>query len=278
MATYPNQERGVRHHNAPVHHNAAGAANHGPTTFGESPASGPAPTTAGHHRHDVLNKLDPRIDSTHDRQPMANNVPEGTYGPHRSRIANALDPRVDSDMDGRGTTGTGTNAGPAMHGAIGSGRTAAPGGAYNTNTATTGGGVREGTYGPHNSRIANALDPRVDSDMDGRGTTGTTGAGYGGAGTGAGLGHQQHQHQQQSAAAAAAGYGGSGVGAQQQPRGGPAVMSGPGPAPNTAGPHRSDLLNKLDPRVDSKAGTAATSGVAAPAGAYEGSAAQQRLY
>jgi hypothetical protein len=25
----------------------------------------------------------------------------------------------------------------------------------------------------------------------------------------------------------------------------------PGPAPNTAGPHKSDLLNKLDPRVDS---------------------------
>jgi hypothetical protein len=24
-----------------------------------------------------------------------------------------------------------------------------------------------------------------------------------------------------------------------------------GPAPNTAGPHKSDLLNKLDPRVDS---------------------------
>lgn len=28
----------------------------------------------------------------------------------------------------------------------------------------------------------------------------------------------------------------------------------PGPAPNTAGPHKSDLLNKLDPRVDSKGG------------------------
>lgn len=24
-----------------------------------------------------------------------------------------------------------------------------------------------------------------------------------------------------------------------------------GPAPNTAGPHKSDMLNKLDPRVDS---------------------------
>jgi len=26
----------------------------------------------------------------------------------------------------------------------------------------------EGTYGPHKSRVANALDPRVDSDRDGR--------------------------------------------------------------------------------------------------------------
>lgn len=28
------------------------------------------------------------------------------------------------------------------------------------------GNAPEGTYGPHNSRIANALDPRVDSDLD----------------------------------------------------------------------------------------------------------------
>jgi hypothetical protein len=26
---------------------------------------------------------------------------------------------------------------------------------------------------------------------------------------------------------------------------------GPGPAPNTAGVHKSDMMNKLDPRVDS---------------------------
>lgn len=28
-------------------------------------------------------------------------------------------------------------------------------------------------------------------------------------------------------------------------------QSGPGPAPNTAGPHKQDMLNKADPRVDS---------------------------
>ncbi|KAJ4395247.1 hypothetical protein N0V85_006627 [Neurospora sp. IMI 360204] len=29
--------------------------------FGEHPASGPAPSTAGFHKHDILNKLDPRF-------------------------------------------------------------------------------------------------------------------------------------------------------------------------------------------------------------------------
>jgi hypothetical protein len=47
--------------------------------------------------------------------------------------------------------------------------------------------------------MANTVDPRVDSDRDGRG----------------------------------------------------AVGNAPGPAPNTAGPHRNDILNKADPRVDS---------------------------
>ncbi len=37
----------------------------------------------------------------------------------------------------------------------------------------------EGTYGPHNSRLANALDPRVDSDRDGHPAHGASG--YGGA-------------------------------------------------------------------------------------------------
>lgn len=34
----------------------------------------------------------------------------------------------------------------------------------------------------------------------------------------------------------------------------------PGPAPNTAGPHKSDLMNKLDPRVDSQGGQGGHSG------------------
>jgi len=64
----------------------------------------------------------------------------------------------------------------------------------NYNTAapagTTGFNDPEGTHGPHATRTANALDPRVDSDADHRnaphtGAVGTT-AGYGTAGSATG--------------------------------------------------------------------------------------------
>jgi hypothetical protein len=125
---------------------------------------------------------------------------EGVAGPHSSRLANALDPRVDSDMDGPRRVGTTV------------GTTGVTGGNYNTGTTT---GAVEGVAGPHSSRLANALDPRVDSDMDGSrrvgtttGTTGTTGTYT--TGTTGGLSNSTN-----------------------------------------AGPHNSNLANKLDPRVDS---------------------------
>ncbi|KAK4119104.1 hypothetical protein N657DRAFT_650524 [Parathielavia appendiculata] len=177
---YNPNERGIRNPNAQATVGAT-ATGQGGLTYGQSAASGPAPTTAGHHRHDILNKLDPRVDSTHDRQPMsqtASSVPQGTYGPHSSRIANALDPRVDSDLDSTRAAGHGAGgglAGPAhpapraaMHGAVGSG-----------------GGAAEGTYGLHSTRMGNALDPRVDSDGDrhvGPGATHAPGGAFGGGG------------------------------------------------------------------------------------------------
>ncbi len=246
MSQYPN-ERGVRRqgYNGP-----------GSGTFGESPASGPAPTTAGFHKHDVLNKLDPRVDSTQDKRPagavtgQSSNIPEGTYGPHKSRVANALDPRVDSDMDHRGPTAPGAGAGGMMHGA-GSGGGMGTTARHQPPTGTvpsSGNNVPEGTYGPHRSRVANALDPRVDSDRDNtyRGASGASGS-VGGVGT-AGSTHASYGTAQQQS-----GYPHSGLGAASAGNA-PIGMSGPGPAPNTAGPHRSDIMNKLDPRVDSKAG------------------------
>ncbi|KAH6623347.1 hypothetical protein F5144DRAFT_497720 [Chaetomium tenue] len=225
------QERGIRNPNT-----AAAAALPGGLTYGQSPASGPAPTTAGHHKHDIINKLDPRIDSTHDRQPMPQTntkIPEGTYGPHSSRLANALDPRVDSDLDSTTRTGA-AGMGPAagMHGTAAGGGYGPPQGAQ----------VAEGTYGPHHSRVANAADPRVDSDGDrhhlggagmmGGGPAAAAGAPYQGGGVHAGM---------------VPGHAGAGVGAA-------APHSTTTTTTTTAGPHKSGLLNKLDPRVDSKTG------------------------
>jgi hypothetical protein len=192
---------------------------------------GPAPNTAGPHRSDLLNKLDPTVDSDLSTGRGAGtgglrtggmragayeapisataatsgakmaNAPEGTYGPHRSRLANALDPRVDSDADGR------------HHGGAPAGYNQQ---AYMSGGAAPPGSVPEGTYGPHRSRIANAIDPRMDSDADSRR--------YAGA-------HAAHD--------------------QQVYAGGPA---GGSTAEGTYGPHRSALLNKLDPKVDSRTG------------------------
>ncbi|KAF4940426.1 Collagen alpha-5(VI) chain [Colletotrichum fructicola] len=169
--------------------------------------------------------------------------PAGTHGPHSSRVGNQVDPRVDSDRDHRGAPGsglTGTHGTTGTHGPTGtSGLT----GSHNT---TTGYDDPAGTHGPHGSRVGNQVDPRVDSDRDHRGapgsgltgthgTTGTTGT-HGSSGlTGT---HNTHGT---STTHSAVGHTGAAVGG----------VHGTGPAPNTAGPHKSDALNKADPRVDS---------------------------
>ncbi|KAK4099106.1 hypothetical protein N658DRAFT_475772 [Parathielavia hyrcaniae] len=222
-------ERGIRSPNAQPTTGAGPATGHGlqgpggGLTYGQSPCTGPAPTTAGHHRHDVLNKLDPRVDSTHDSQPMPppqsahSSVREGTYGPHSSRLANALDPRVDSGLDSNRAAGQGAGGGlaggpappPTAHAqAPGRGMMHAEYGA-----------PAESTYGPHSSRAGNRLDPRVDSDLD------------------------RHV----------------GLGATHAPGGGghSTVGAGPGlsaPQNTTSGPWKSDTMNRLDPRVDSTTG------------------------
>ncbi|KAL7915325.1 hypothetical protein GGI35DRAFT_178501 [Trichoderma velutinum] len=198
---------------------------------------GPAPFTAGPHRHDIMNKLDPTVDSGtggmqvltsgahhntaaagYPGQPvgqmpagggvMGSNNPYGAQ--HNSRMANALDPRVDFSSQGQ--------AGGANY--YTKGTNVVPGSAAQPRN------VPEGTYGPHNSRLANAADPRIDSDADRHRARGGVGAGGVGAG-------------------------GVGAGAQSNAR--PIYPAGvAGPAPTTAGPHRHDILNKLDPSVDSR--------------------------
>jgi len=173
---------------------------------------------------------------------------EGVHGPH-GRVGNTLDPRVDSDLDGSRNAGAAHNTHHTTGGAIG-GRDpyannhstkvgdaidpttgsgiGSTGNQHGTNlgnsatghtvtghTGTTGGISHSTNNGPHNSNLANKADPRVDSDLDGRGNR--HGANTGGV------------------------FGASGSHA----------TAGSGTAQNTAGPHNSDTLNKLDPTVDS---------------------------
>ncbi|PTB69357.1 hypothetical protein BBK36DRAFT_1137795 [Trichoderma citrinoviride] len=215
------------------------------TNMNNNPQSnlpGPAPFTAGPHRHDIVNKLDPTVDSgtggmqvlssapnttnaaagvsgmpaTGGSTALGSNNPYGTQTQpvHNSRMANALDPRVDftqqQQQGGANYYTKGTNV--------------VPGG---TAAGATPRHVPEGTYGPHGSRMANAADPRVDSDADRHRIGGTTRAG---------------------AAAGSVG-GATGAGANAKPIYPPGVG---GPAPTTAGPHRHDILNKLDPTVNSQ--------------------------
>jgi len=90
-----------------------------------------------------------------------------------------------------------------------------------SNTHTTGhttgthAGTAEGVAGHHNNKVANAADPRIDSDLDGSRTVGTT-----------------HN------AGVTGGYTGTGTGIT-------------GSNSTNAGPHSSNLANKVDPRVDS---------------------------
>lgn len=123
-------------------------------------------------------------------------------------MANAADPRVDSDLDGSRTVGGNQSYGNQ--------------GGY-SGTGTTGGLTGSHPHGssnagPHSSNMANAADPRVDSDLDGSRTVGGN-QGYGNQG----------------------GYSGTTGGLT----GSHAHGSG------NAGPHSSNMANQADPRVDS---------------------------
>jgi len=116
-------------------------------------------------------------------------------------------------------------------------------------TTTTHGGTtgayddpRSTNAGPHSSNIANKADPRIDSDRDNRNDPTSRVGGYGTQGTHTGTG-----------AGTGAGYGTTGVTGTHGTHGTTTGTSGGyNDARSTnAGPHSSNLANKLDPRVDS---------------------------
>ncbi|EGR47717.1 uncharacterized protein TRIREDRAFT_49366 [Trichoderma reesei QM6a] len=178
--------------------NTATTGTTGTTGFGSGP--GPASNTAGMHSSNLANKADPRVDSdldasrnmgmkshgaTHDTTTTGTTGTSGTTGygtgshstqtagMHSSNLANKADPRVDSDLDGsrnmgmkshgatHGTTTTGSSTGTSGTTGFGSGSNA-------TRTA-----------GMHSSDMANKLDPRVDSDLDGSRNMGMKSHGFG---------------------------------------------------------------------------------------------------
>ncbi|OOQ84955.1 hypothetical protein PEBR_28415 [Penicillium brasilianum] len=302
------------------HHDSTKSSNHGP------------------HDSNIANTADPRVDSdrsnlnTHSTattghsstQPLATGAGANTYesarssnhGPHDSNVANKVDPRVDSDRDSRAAYGT-TSTGLGSHStSAGVGSTGL--GSHNTSTGV-GSGLATGTganayestrssnHGPHGSNIANAADPRVDSDRSNLGTHGShhqstghsTGLGVGaGAAAGAAAGAYGHHESNRSSNhgphdsniankidprvdsdrdnSAAYGTTSSGLGSHSTSTGlatgtGAAGTTGltghhgtigdrsqhtthstaTGPASSTAGPHENNLANKADPRVDS---------------------------
>ncbi|KAH7255799.1 uncharacterized protein BKA55DRAFT_507954 [Fusarium redolens] len=242
----------------------------------------------------LINKVKDAIHSDKDK---THEQPEGTHGGHSSRVANAADPRYDSDRDHRANPGTTTTTGGLGSSTHNTGTTGGltGGSTYSENMpghtttgrtenlpghTTAGGlgshssGLPEGTAGPHGSRLANAADPKVDSDLDGSrrvggsNTHGTAQTGLGGStgtygqtttGTsgfsshGAGAHGPTGTHTSGLGGTGSTGtYGSTGTGTGSGLGGaGSGYGTGPGPAPKTAGPHSSDVANKLDPRVDS---------------------------
>ncbi|KAL8725473.1 MAG: hypothetical protein Q9166_007335 [cf. Caloplaca sp. 2 TL-2023] len=188
-----------------------------------------------------------------------------TSGPHGSDLANKADPRVDSDRDGsRGLggksgygAGTGATPGTAHQGDLSRsglrGTSGVPlprdygeeswthdhgkhghdyaGDPCKNESSTP--GAPHFTSGPHSLDTANRLDPHVGVATGGleHATTGSTTypdqghTGASAATSGAGLGYESSRDT-------------PGTYTTQQ-------------ATTTAGPHKSDLLNRIDPRVDS---------------------------
>ena len=297
-----------------------------PGQVGTYPAGGAGPgssMTAGPHSSNLENKMDPRVDSDRDGRSGMGNTGVGstgsgygsntgvgstgsgygsntTAGPHSSNLENKMDPRVDSDRDGRsglgntgvGSTGTGygSGTGPSAT-SSNTGRIVSGAGMTSEHSPdflrhaghsheyqgdpcgpeAAAPGAPHFTTGPHATDTANRLDPHVNSGIGAPGST--TGSGFGtstgtdrglssNTGTGTGLGSSGTSSDPYGSsstgtgrhhgrdAALGAGAGAAGVGAYEAGRDS-TQSSATGPAPTTAGPHKSDMLNKLDPRVDS---------------------------
>lgn len=239
--------------------NTATTGTTGTTGFGSGP--GPASNTAGMHSSNLANKADPRVDSDLDASRNMGMKSHGathgttttgsstgtsgttgfgsgsnatrTAGMHSSDMANKLDPRVDSDLDGS------RNMGMKSHGA-----THGTGSTNTHDTSLSSGGMGTDTLGSGG----------LSSTTGSTGAYGTTGGAHPSTGFGTtseyrtgdrNLGQNTNVLGGDSTTSAyGGGMGSVGGGFGNDPQ-------TTGPAPNTAGPHKSDMMNKVDPRVDS---------------------------
>lgn len=200
----------------------------GASTIGTS--TGYGSTT---HSSDLANRADPRVDSDRDdsRGMGATSTGAGygstTSGPHS----------FDSDRDGSRLAGgatTGAGSGGAT-GLISKAKEMLTGGgkshedtissSYDSTSRST---IGRDTAGSHSSSLANRADPRVDTDRDSSRAmgAGTTSTGYDSSMTG-------------------------GTGLQHRGSGARAEPTAQTSTPRTTEPHRSEIMNRMDPRIDS---------------------------
>lgn len=191
------------------------------------------PTRVGHNTSSSLNRkelpLRPGEEGTGAYGSTGYGNTSTNAGPHDSNLANKVDPRVDSDRDNRGNYGT-SGLGTTGHGTTGhdiSGHNTAGHGRDITGHNTT----SHGTTGLGAAGLGTAGHSTTGHNTIGRDTVGHNTAGHGTAGLGS---------------TTNTGYGGTsntGYGSTSN--------TGYGNTSTNAGPHNSNVANKLDPRVDS---------------------------
>ncbi|TLD25010.1 hypothetical protein PspLS_05576 [Pyricularia sp. CBS 133598] len=241
--------------------------------------------THGPHDSKAANVADPRVDSDRDHRAnpaSATGMNTHATNPSMAGHGNAHGATGTSGLGSTGTTGTGMTGSHGTSGMTGSHGTSGMTGSHGTSGMTSsnnygssglGSTGTSTNSGPHGSNMMNKADPRVDSDRDhraapggmtgsnnygssGLGSTGTTGTGMTGShGTSGmtgshGTSGMTSSNNYGSSGLGSTGTTGTGMTGSHGTTGG-LGSTGPGPASNTAGPHKSDMMNKVDPRVDS---------------------------
>ncbi|KAJ4422188.1 hypothetical protein N0V82_003158 [Gnomoniopsis sp. IMI 355080] len=180
---YDHQRAGFQGDGASTAHNDRAGHSHGLGATGAAAGAGAA-AGYGAHEYGQHNNGNP----THSGNKTSGGVPRTSMldpepASNRSNLAASGHPGSSGYNDAEGTrvAGTGANSSPdrdhrgtathGTHGTAGYGNAAATGG-----SGVTGYNDPTGTHGTHNSRIANAVDPRIDSDRDHRGAPGAAGA------------------------------------------------------------------------------------------------------